>query len=176
MVLKILEKLSGILKNLLKLVQFRMVEVLLFVTFLCSSVTFAQDVSEEYCLAETIYFEARNQDLQGQIAVGLVAMNRVKSSKFPDTLCAVTRQAKRDSNGNIIKYKCQFSYYCDGLVEHVAEEEAWSTAQIVSKVVMEQSHKDFTDGALYYHTTKVNPYWSSVYQPTLELGDHIFYR
>ena len=59
-----------------------MVEILLFVTFLCSSVTFAQDVSEEYCLAETIYFEARNQDLQGQIAVGLVAMNRVKSSSF----------------------------------------------------------------------------------------------
>ena len=153
-----------------------MVEVLLFVTLLCPSVTFAQDLSEEYCLAETIYFEARNQELLGQIAVGLVAMNRVKSNSFPDTLCDVTRQAKRDSSGRIIKYKCQFSYYCDGLVEHVAEEEAWSTAKIVSKVVIEQSHKDFTDGALYYHTTSVTPYWSSVYQPTLELGDHIFYR
>ncbi len=176
MVLKILEKLSGISKNLLKPARFHMVEVLLFITLLCPSVTFAQDLSEEYCLAETIYFEARNQDLQGQIAVGLVAMNRVKSSRFPNTLCGVTRQAKRDNAGNIIKYKCQFSYYCDGLVEHVAEEEAWITAQIVAHVVIEQSHKDFTDGALYYHTTKVNPYWSSSYQPTLELGDHIFYR
>ena len=153
-----------------------MVNVILFISLLCPSITFAGDVSEEYCLAETIYFEARNQELLGQIAVGLVALNRVKSSRFPDTLCDVTRQAKRDSSGRIIKYKCQFSYYCDGLKEHVAEEEAWSTAQIVAHVVMEQSHKDFTDGALYYHTTKVNPYWSSAYQPTLELGDHIFYR
>jgi len=153
-----------------------MVEVLLFVTLLCPGVVFAQDLSEEYCLAETIYFEARNQDLQGQIAVGLVAMNRVKSSKFPNTLCGVTRQAKRDDNGNIIKYKCQFSYYCDGLKEHVAEKEAWSTAKIVAETVIEQGHKDFTDGALYYHTTSIVPYWSSAYHPTLELGDHIFYR
>ena len=143
---------------------------------MCPSITFAGDVSEEYCLAETIYFEARNQELLGQIAVGLVALNRVKSSRFPDTLCDVTRQAKRDSSGRIIKYKCQFSYYCDGLKEHVAEKEAWSTAKIVAETVIEQGHKDFTDGALYYHTTSIVPYWSSAYHPTLELGDHIFYR
>ena len=153
-----------------------MVNVILFISLLCPSITFAADVSEEYCLAETIYFEARNQELLGQIAVGLVALNRVKSSRFPDTLCDVTRQAKRDSSGRIIKYKCQFSYYCDGLKEHVAEKEAWSTAKIVAETVIEQGHKDFTDGALYYHTTSIIPYWSSAYHPTLELGDHIFYR
>lgn len=153
-----------------------MVNVILFVSLLCPSITFAGDASEEYCLAETIYFEARNQELLGQIAVGLVALNRVKSSRFPDTLCDVTRQAKRDSSGRIIKYKCQFSYYCDGLKEHVAEKEAWSTAKIVAETVIEQGHKDFTDGALYYHTTSIVPYWSSAYHPTLELGDHIFYR
>ena len=153
-----------------------MVNVILIISLLCPSITFAGDVSEEYCLAETIYFEARNQELLGQIAVGLVALNRVKSSRFPDTLCDVTRQAKRDSSGRIIKYKCQFSYYCDGLKEHVAEKEAWSTAKIVAETVIEQGHKDFTDGALYYHTTSIIPYWSSAYHPTLELGDHIFYR
>ena len=153
-----------------------MVNVILFISLLCPSITFAGDVSEEYCLAETIYFEARNQELLGQIAVGLVALNRVKSSRFPDTLCDVTRQAKRDSSGRIIKYKCQFSYYCDGLIEHVANKEAWSTAKIVAETVIEQGHKDFTDGALYYHTTSIIPYWSSAYHPTLELGDHIFYR
>ena len=153
-----------------------MVNIILFVSLLCPGITFAGDVSEEYCLAETIYFEARNQELLGQIAVGLVALNRVKSSRFPDTLCDVTRQAKRDSSGRIIKYKCQFSYYCDCLIEHVANKEAWSTAKIVAETVMEQGHKDFTDGALYYHTTSIVPYWSSAYHPTLELGDHIFYR
>ncbi len=149
--------------------------ILLFVILFWPTILLAQD-TEEYCLAETVYFEARNQELLGQIAVGLVAMNRVKSNSFPDTLCDVTRQAKRDSSGRIIKYKCQFSYYCDGLLEHVAEEEAWSTAQIVSKVVIEQSHKDITGGALYYHSTKVSPYWMSAFQETVQIGDHIFYK
>ena len=58
MVLKILKKLSGISKNLLKPVEFRMVKIILLINFFCSSVIFAQDVSEEYCLDETIYFEA----------------------------------------------------------------------------------------------------------------------
>ena len=153
-----------------------MVKLILFVILLCSSITFAQDVSDEYCLAETIYYEARNQQLLGQIAVGLVAMNRVHSSKFPDTYCDVTRQAKRDVNGRIIRYKCQFSYYCDGLLEHVSEEEAWVTAKLVSKVILDQDHEDITYGALYYHSTEVSPYWNTVYKETVQIGDHIFYK
>ena len=40
--------------------------------------------SERECLALNMYFEARNQDWEGIIAVGLVTLNRVADSRFPD--------------------------------------------------------------------------------------------
>ena len=64
--------------------------ILLCVTFVSS----AWSADEEYCLAEAIYFEGRNQSVTGQEAIGLVVMNRVKEIKFPNTPCKVTRQAK----------------------------------------------------------------------------------
>ena len=38
------------------------------------------------CLALNVYFEARNQAVEGQIAVSEVVMNRVEDSRFPDNV------------------------------------------------------------------------------------------
>ena len=46
------------------------------------------------CLSEALYFEARGETVTGQFAVAEVIMNRVKSSRFPDTPCAVIKQGK----------------------------------------------------------------------------------
>ena len=44
-------------------------------------------------LARLIYGEARGESYTGQVAVGAVCMNRVKSSSFPNTLSGVIYQA-----------------------------------------------------------------------------------
>ena len=49
------------------------------------------DPAQHACLAKNIYFEARNQSTAGQIAVSHVVMNRVKSSRYPNTICEVVR-------------------------------------------------------------------------------------
>jgi len=46
------------------------------------------------CLALNVYFEARNQDTDGQILVAEVTMNRVADDRFPDEVCAVVWQNK----------------------------------------------------------------------------------
>src|SRR5215470_7187767 len=39
--------------------------------------------SEQNCLANAIYFEARGEPLQGQLAVAEVVMNRAASGRYP---------------------------------------------------------------------------------------------
>jgi N-acetylmuramoyl-L-alanine amidase len=51
-----------------------------------------KNVSDEQLLARTINGEARGEPFEGQVAVGAVILNRVKSSKFPKTLAGVIYQ------------------------------------------------------------------------------------
>ena len=44
------------------------------------------------CLALNIYHEARDQSIEGQIAVAQVVLERVKSKKYPSTICEVVMQ------------------------------------------------------------------------------------
>lgn len=60
-----------------------------------SDITFAD--GDRYLLANLIYCEAGNQPYAGQVAVGAVVINRVKSSVFPDTMVGVIYQNKQFS-------------------------------------------------------------------------------
>lgn len=48
---------------------------------------------EQELLAALIFCEAGNQPYEGQVAVGAVVMNRVRSSEFPDTITDVIYQS-----------------------------------------------------------------------------------
>ncbi|MGB9679578.1 MAG: cell wall hydrolase [Minisyncoccia bacterium] len=45
-----------------------------------------------YLIAKMIYAEARGESLEGQVAVGAVILNRMKSGIFPDTVSGVIYQ------------------------------------------------------------------------------------
>ena len=49
--------------------------------------------SDTSLLARLIYGEARGEPYTGQVAVGAVVLNRVKSSKFPNTIAGVIYQS-----------------------------------------------------------------------------------
>ena len=56
------------------------------------------------CMAKNIYFEAKSQSLVGQLAVGLVVLNRVKSKHFPDDVCEVVYQGPVKESWKTKKY------------------------------------------------------------------------
>lgn len=60
-----------------------------------SEVTFAE--GDRYLLANLIYCEAGGEPYEGQLAVGSVVINRVLSSKYPDTVVGVIYQNKQFS-------------------------------------------------------------------------------
>jgi len=52
---------------------------------------------DRYCLQQNIFFEARNQSTLGQAAVAWVTLNRVESTRYPDTICEVVWQKSQFS-------------------------------------------------------------------------------
>ena len=129
------------------------------------------------CLALNIYFESRNQPIEGQVAVSQVVLERVKSKKYPDTVCEVVFQGPTYSwSVNYpIKDRCQFSWYCDGFSDKPRDEIAWlNSLEVAEKVYYGLT--DTVKGATHYHSVKVDPWWAKYKVKVKQIGDHIFYR
>ena len=126
--------------------------------------------SDEWsCLAEALYFEARGENVDGQLAVAEVILNRVDSARYPDSVCGVVRQGA-DRKG------CQFSYMCDGRNEHIANRRVYERIGKIAWLMISGKPRTLTDEALYFHTTSVRPSWSRVFVRTAQIGRHVFYR
>ena len=154
----------------------RLIFMVLCLLFAFPKETLALD-SEISCLAMNIYHEARNQSTLGQIAVGFVTINRMKSEQFPDTICEVITEAKT-WNGKPIKNKCQFSWFCNGVSDSPKNTTAYLTALGIATALLdpENSIDDPTNGSLWYHAHYVNPSWSNSFEKVTIIEDHIFYR
>jgi len=122
------------------------------------------------CLAEAIYFEARGERMQGQVAVAEVILNRVDSRAWPDSVCGVVKQ------GTGRRYQCQFTYTCDGRADRVREPRAWDRAAKIARLMLDGAPRGLTGGATHYHTTAVSPRWARAYPRTATIGVHHFYR
>lgn len=128
------------------------------------------DPRQHNCLSQAIYYEARGETQQGQVAVAEVVMNRVRSGAYPSSICGVVYQGSHLSTG------CQFTFTCDGSLNHRPRGRAWERAQRIASAVMLGYTRPVTNHATHYHTTAVNPVWNSGLVPTTQIGVHQFYR
>lgn len=126
--------------------------------------------SQWRCLAEALYFEARGESVKGQFAVAEVIMNRVASSRYPNTACGVINQ------GTGRKYACQFTYTCDGKAEVISEPKAFERVGKIAKIMVNGAKRPLTKGATHYHTKAVNPNWARKFPRTATIGFHYFYK
>src|SRR6056300_1385298 len=115
--------------------------------------------SEQECIAQNIYWEARNQTPIGMIAVALVTRNRVNDKRYPHSYCEVihqgpTRRSWEDPNVQYpIKNKCHFSWYCDGKSDDTPEYDSvvYELARTIAFKIYHGQFDDITDGATHYH-------------------------
>lgn len=108
-------------------------------------------------LAKLIYGEARGEPYSGQVAVGAVVMNRVRSSSFPNTISGVIYQSGA------------FDAVRDGQINLVADATAKKAAQDAI------NGWDPSYGAIYYFnpSTATNKWiWSR--PMTITIGRHRF--
>ena len=82
------------------------------------------------CLAQAIYFEARDHPTVGQMAVAQVVLNRTHDSRWPNTICGVVKEGPTYSwkENYPVKHRCQFSFYCDGLSDVPKDKRSWNKA------------------------------------------------
>ena len=148
------------------------------------------DIAELKCMADNVYFEARNQIGEGQRAVAHVTLNRVKSRKFPNTVCGVVKQGRIHKNGHPVRHKCQFSWWCDGRSDNVqlTYTKGKMKGQIKSGVYLAYTYAvtealaamvkmsgDPTRGATYYYAHNIiTPKWAKGFKMTALIQDHTF--
>lgn len=126
---------------------------------------------EQRCLAEAVYFEARGEPLDGQVAVAQVVLNRVRNPAYPETICKVVYQNRH------LRNRCQFSFACDGIADAINEKPQWELAQKVAReTVSGQRYLEKVGASTHYHATYVNPRWSRYMKRLERIGQHIFYR
>jgi spore germination cell wall hydrolase CwlJ-like protein len=125
----------------------------------------------EKCLANAVYFEARDEPVRAQIGVAQVVLNRVFSPFYPKNVCDVVYQ---NSNRHLA---CQFTFACDGKRDAVTEPDAWARAKRIAA--------DMLDGKLWmpevaksthYHDDWAHPNWVHEMKRLDKQGGLIFYR
>jgi spore germination cell wall hydrolase CwlJ-like protein len=132
-----------------------------------------RSAKELRCLAEAIYFEARSEPEEGQIAVAQVVLNRLKNPAYPGTVCDVVYQNSDQ------RHRCQFSFACDGLPERINEPRAWQRAQALARKIVDDEKNLYISAvgaATHYHAAYVKPSWAGDMRKVDAIGTHVFYR
>ena len=110
-----------------------------------------------YLIAKTIHAEGRGEPYVGQVAIGAVILNRVKSSDFPNTVAGVIYQ------------KGAFTAVDDGQINLEPNDTAYSAAQDAL------NGWDPSYGCLYYYNPAVaTSSWIFDRQTVTVIGKHVF--
>ena len=110
-----------------------------------------------YLLARTIYAEGRGEPYTGQVAIGAVIMNRIRSPQFPNTVSGVVYQ------------KHAFTAVSDGQINLTPDDKAMKAARDA------MNGWDPTGGALYYYNPAVaTSAWIFDRQTITVIGKHVF--
>lgn len=126
-------------------------------TAAAASSTASSYQSDVELLARLIHGEARGEPYVGMVAVGAVVLNRVKSSRFPNTLAGVIYQAGA------------FDAVSDGQINLTPNEQSRRAARDAL------NGWDPTGGCLYYYNpSTATSSWIWTREVRLNIGDHSF--
>ncbi len=113
--------------------------------------------SDVYLLARTIYAEGRGEPYVGQVAIGAVILNRIKSDQFPNTVSGVVYQ------------KHAFTAVSDGQINLTPNETAMKAARDAI------NGWDPSGGAIYYYNPAVaTSSWIFTRTTVTVIGKHVF--
>lgn len=124
----------------------------------------ADDMSRDLeCLAGAIYFEAKSETLDGQLAVGRVIVNRARSGRFPASYCGVVFQ------------QSQFSFVRGKAMPAINRtSRGWKNAVAIAQIANEGTWSSAAEGALFFHAARVSPGWRLT--RIARVDNHVFYR
>ncbi|HWH17334.1 MAG TPA: cell wall hydrolase [Allosphingosinicella sp.] len=127
-------------------------------------VNYGNQDAEQECLAQAVYFEARSESLEGQLAVADVVLNRAASGIYPPGICDVVTQP------------AQFSFIRGGRFPPVdRSSRAWHRALAIADIARKDLAQVIPPNVLWYHADYVAPSWGRRLTRVAQIGTHIFY-
>ena len=139
--------------------------IILAIAAISSNLGVELNPKQTECLSTVIYHEARGEPIMGQVAVAHVVLNRVKSSRYPNTICEVVYQP------------WQFSHIERARPDYNSD--AWKRAVKIATHTQAGLVEDETNGAtMYYSHAVMNepPKWDfSKLSYVGKLQGHSFY-
>lgn len=117
--------------------------------------------AELTCLARVILYEAGAEPRSGQVAVAQVVMNRVRSPRFPNTICGVVNQPGQFSA--IRRF-------------HPPRDARWRRALAIAREARDGTSAPVVGRALYFHARHVRPGFARSRVRVAAIGGHVFYR
>jgi hypothetical protein len=122
------------------------------------------------CLATTIYLEARDQSVDGQLAVAEVALRRRDSGRYGNQLCEVLLQPKQFALTLVSPDKeiTEWEAYLQSWKVTFDAQRNWQLPEPERRLIVPGA-----DSFLAYE--RVSADWSSG-EPLHVIGDHGFYR
>lgn len=122
------------------------------------------DTREEDCLAKAVYFEARGEPIEGQLAVAEVVLNRAASGRYPSDICKVITQP------------WQFSFITKGrFPKPDMQSDSWRKAVAIARIAQGKLADRLASDVLWYHADYVAPSWGKRLSRQAKIGLHIFY-
>lgn len=112
------------------------------------------------CLATAVYFEARGEPLEGQLAVAQAIINRVESGRYASNVCGVVNQ------------RGQFSF---DRSRAPASGRDWRIAQAMARIATDDMWHPVAPRANSFHAARLSPGWRGKVR-VAQIGNHVFYR
>lgn len=113
------------------------------------------------CMALAIYFEARGETTDGQMAVGEVVLNRVARADFPNTVCGVVFEEH------------QFAFTDDDTPDVLPNDEVSRKAITIARELLMGNKLGIT--STHYHVVGKKPDWAFILTLDGKIGNHVFY-
>ncbi len=128
----------------------------------------------------TIYGEARNQPVEGKIAVANVIRNRVRTSHWGagyDAVCLAPHQFSCWQRvGGAVNYEALRALHLQIEQGQRPVDPALTECYAVAQETMSGRLQDNVRGATHYFVTKsLTPLWAVGHAPVCTVGDHVFF-
>lgn len=129
-----------------------------------------QTVADQTCLAATLYLEARDQPVLGQVAIAEVALRRQRADRSRPALCTVLIEPRQFALGIVSPRTPIRNLGAWNRAWRIAGTTLarWSESGESLSVVPAANH--------FYAVHRVTPYWTKHGEWVAQIGDHAFYR
>jgi spore germination cell wall hydrolase CwlJ-like protein len=134
------------------------------------------DPNEIDCMATAIYEEARGETEKGKIGVGYVVMNRVKSKRWPPTVCEVVYQCSTRASPHSRRRSriCQFGWAAQRV--RIVDARSYAHAQDLARLIMLGFAPNPIGRCTYFHSTAERTPRGRKYAMKIRVDHHLFYE